>query len=71
MCTAAALTRAATARGGLRSHALLLLPRRQLLKAPAFLRAWLGGMGVGPAPSVAEQQARSAFRGRGQRLGAS
>ncbi|GBF93961.1 derlin [Raphidocelis subcapitata] len=51
-----------------------LYPRssgRQLVRTPAALKRWLGGMGVGPAPSPAEVQQWGVFRGRGQRLGAS
>lgn len=49
-----------------------LYPRssgRELLKTPGFLKSWLSDLGVGPAPTPAQQQQRSAFRGRGQRLG--
>lgn len=45
------------------------LPRRTLVRTPKFLTNWVSNMGVGPAPNPQEQQQRSAFRGRGQRLG--
>jgi hypothetical protein len=39
------------------------------VRTPQFLKSWLSGLGIGPAPSPAEVQQRGAFRGRGQRLG--
>ena len=51
-----------------------LYPRssgRELLRTPRLLKAWVSNLGAGPAPSPAEAQQRAAFRGRGQRLGAS
>ncbi|KAI8465337.1 MAG: Der1-like family-domain-containing protein, partial [Monoraphidium minutum] len=42
---------------------------RTLIWTPQFLKNWVSNMGVGPPPSPEQQQQRTVFRGRGQRLG--